>query len=485
MLIRSRGKREASIGNMNKKLIGKEESTMFKKTLAMLLAALMVVGMLAGCGNSQPTATDAANQTTQNAETTETAAAQTEAEKPSGTLTWLTNSAYGDVPQSLADAYMEYNPNAQVVIEAYTRTELMKVIDIKIGAGDAGYDVLFVDQPLVASYFWKDYLLPLDDYFSEDELSVFTKADLGSGYVENSLQAVPLTSSSQVLMVNRDLLKEAGLSLDESVLDLSDRLTWEELVDLATQFQEKMDPDHSKGYWGFVFGQQSNAYQILALGNSLGEKAIADDGVTVEGVLNTEGWEKALTFYQDLYTKYEVSPVGSTDDEVKSLFYSGKILFYVANTIRAAAADFDIAGILHPYFEGGQVTVPTGSWYLGINKNSQNVDLAVDFLHFCTTGEGAELWMLNNNQVPARVDLLANITEGKYDAFTQWPGYATTIAAMENLAGVGYARPTSYGWGSFDTIFSNMLADLRSGADVKTSLDAAAAQLQTDFNQYK
>lgn len=459
---------------------------MLKKTLALLLAVLMVVGMLAGCGGNGTEETKGTTTGSQvNNDNNNDTTAAGEAEKPSGTLTWLTNSAYGDIPQTLADAYMEYNPNAEIVLEAYTRTELMKVIDIKIGAGDATYDVLFVDQPLVASYYWKDYLLSLNDYFSADELALFTEADLGSGYVEGDLQALPLTSSSQVLMVNLDLLEQAGLTLDESILDLSGRLTWEQLVDLATQFQQKMDPDHTEGYWGFVFGQQSNAYQILALGNSLGEKAIADDGVTVEGVLNTEGWEKAMTFYQDLYTKYEVSPVGSTDDEVKSLFYSGKILFYVANTIRAAAADFNITGILHPYFEGGEVTVPTGSWYLGINKNSENVELAIDFLRFCTAGDGAELWMINNNQVPARVDLLANITEGKYEAFNEWPGYATTIAAMENLAGVGYARPTSYGWGSFDTIFSNMLADLRSGADVKEALNSATTQLQSDFDQYK
>lgn len=462
---------------------------MFKKTLALFLAALMIVAAFAGCADNQPGQTNESNpSSTQgnagNSGTQQPSGGET-AEKPSGTLTWLTNSVYGDVPQSLADAYMDYNPNAQVVCEAYTRTELMKVIDIKIGAGDATYDVMFVDQPLVASYYWKDYLLPLNDHFSQEELDLFTEADLGSGYVEDDLQALPLASSSQVLMVNMDLLEQAGLSLDEGVLNLTERLTWEQLVDLATQFQQKMDPDHSQGYWGFVFGQQNNAYQILALGNSLGEKAIADDGVTIEGVLNTEGWNKAMTFYQDLYTKYEVSPVGSTDDEVKSLFYSGKILFYAANTIRAAAADFNIAGVLHPYFEGGEVTVPTGSWYLGINKNTTNAELALDFLRFCTAGDGAELWMINNNQVPARVDLLANITEGKYEAFNEWPGYATTIAAMENLAGVGYARPTSYGWGSFDTIYSNMLADLRSGADVQKALDAAASQLQTDFNQYK
>ncbi len=449
-----------------------------KKALALLCAVLMLLGTCAGCGSGQNE-----TETQQNGNNGEQVT-NDDGGMPSGSITWLTNSAYGDAPQTLADAYMEYNPNATITLEEYSRTELMKVIDIKMGAGDDSYDVFFVDQPLVASYYWKDYMLPLNDYFTDEQLSNFTEADLNAGYVEGELEALPLTSSSQVLMVNMDLLEQAGLELDESYLDLENRLTWEQLIDLATQFQEKMDPDHTKGYWGFIFGQQSNAYQILALGNSLGEKAIADDGVTVEGVLNTDGWVKAMTFYQDLYTKYEVSPAGSTDDEVKALFYSGKVLFYLANTIRATEADFNIAGIYHPYFEGGEIAVPTGSWYLGINKSTSNQALALDFLTFCTTGEGAELWMINNNQVPARKDLLSNIIDDQYEEFLEWPGYATKIAAMENLAGNGYMRPTSYGWGTFDSIISNMFADLRSGADVKTSLDNAAAQLQSDFNQY-
>ena len=458
---------------------------MKKKITALLLISAMLLSALSGCasGSSQPTDATAAP-----AAAAEASAAETTAEaktQPSGEITWLTNSAYGDVPQTLADAYMAYNPNAKITIESYSRTELMKVIDIKMGAGDDDYDVFFVDQPLVASYYWKDYLSPLNDYFSQDQLSLLTEADLNAGYVQGDLEALPLTSSSQVLMVNMDLLEQAGLSLDEGYLNLSKRLSWEELADLAQQFQQAMDPNHTSGYWGFALGQQNNAYQVLALGNSLGEKAVADDGVTVEGVLNTEGWVKALTFYQNLYTTYGISPVGSTDDEVKSLFYSGKILFYLANTIRAASADFNIAGIYHPYFEGGKVTIPTGSWYLGINKNTENFDLSLDFLTYCTVGDGAEVWMLNNNQVPARVDLLDNISNDSYEAFREWPGYATKIAAMENLAGNGYMRPTTYGWTSFDSIISSVFTDLRSGADVKASLDDAAARLQEDFNQYR
>ena len=197
-----------------------------KRKIAAILCAVMLLGLLAACGGSPA---DKPAQEPNTEQTPEPAPASPEQtgteEKPSGSIVWLSNSAYGDVPQSLADAYMDYNPNAEIVLESYSRTELMKVIDIKMGAGDDTYDVFFVDQPLIASYYWKDYLQPLNEYFTQDDLDLFTSADLNAGYVEGDLEALPLTSSSQVLMVNLDLLREAGLTLDEGYLTLEKRLT--------------------------------------------------------------------------------------------------------------------------------------------------------------------------------------------------------------------------------------------------------------------
>jgi len=395
---------------------------------------------------------------------------------PSGKICWLCND-YGESEAKLVEEYNKYNPNVQVDIEIYPRATLMEVIEVKLGAGDTSYDVLFVDQPLIASYAWKDYLLPLNDYFTEDQLSVFTEADLKAGYVGDELIALPLMSSSQVLMVNYDLLAQAGITLDEDYINLTKRITWEDFRDICVQFMDTMDPDRSNGLWAFAWGQQNNVYQLLALGNSLGADAIAADGVTVEGVLNTEPWIKAMQFYQDTYIADSITPIGATDDELKELFYAGKIAFYVANTIRSKAADFNIGGILHPYFEGGEVTIPTGSWYLGINKTTTNFDCALDFLTWAVAGEGAEKWMLINNQTPARKDLLENVVEGKYEGFDTWPKSAIKIGVSENLNGNGYPRPVSPGFLEFDTAMTQMFKDIRAGIDVTEALNSTAANL--------
>ena len=221
---------------------------------------------------------------------------------PSGKICWLCND-YGESEAKLVEEYNQYNPNVQVDIEIYPRATLMEVIEVKLGAGDTSYDVLFVDQPLFASYSWKDYLLPLDDYFTEEQLSVFTDADLKAGYVGNELIALPFMSSSQVLIVKYDLLAEAGISLDEDYINLSKRITWEDFSDICVQFMETR-------------GQQNNVYQLLALGNFLVVDAIAADGVTVEGVLNTEPWIKAMQYYQNTYIADSITPIGATDDEL-------------------------------------------------------------------------------------------------------------------------------------------------------------------------
>jgi len=457
---------------------------LLKKRFTLILALVLVIAMFSSCGG--PTTSPSEVSEKPNATPATAPAASTgEPVRPGGTISWLCND-YGQVMQKLADEYKAtYNPNAIFNIEIYPRTKLMEVIEIKLGSGEDDFDTLFVDQPLIAGYTWKDYLLPLTKYFTDKQLDNFVDADRAAGMVNGEFMAAPLTSSSCVLLVNKTLLAKAGIEFDQNYYDLKDRVTWEKLSELAIKYQTAADPDHTKGLWGFAFDQAENVYQILSLGNSLGEDAIAKDGFTVKGTLNTKGWVKALTFYQDLYRTWGVSPNGVNNDEVRELFSSGKIAFYVGNSIRAKKYDFECAAVYHPYFEGGQVAVPTGSWYQGINKNSKNADLAADFIVWATAGEGAEIWMLANNQVPSQKSLLESVSKGEFTNFNEWPLIATKVGVMQNLSGAGYPRPLSPGFLEFDTAMSALFQDIRSGADVTTALEAVAAQLDSSFQKYR
>ena len=108
------------------------------------------------------------------------------------------------------------------------------------------------------------------------------------GTVDGEFYAAPLGDSSIVLFYNKNLLAEAGIDWDWDQYTGETRITWEELIDLANQVLDVVDPDGMKGITGIEFGQVSLVYQMNCLANSLGGANISEDGLSVAGILDSE-----------------------------------------------------------------------------------------------------------------------------------------------------------------------------------------------------
>lgn len=65
--------------------------------------------------------------------------------------------------------YEAEHPNVTLNWQGMAFRPLFESIEIQMGAESPGIDVLGVDVPLVASYGIRNYLLPLDGYFSKDD----------------------------------------------------------------------------------------------------------------------------------------------------------------------------------------------------------------------------------------------------------------------------------------------------------------------------
>lgn len=78
---------------------------------------------------------------------------------------------------------------------------------------------LFTAYPRVAQMVGKEKLLSWNDYFSEDELSVFNTDFLSEGYFEEELLMLPIAKSSEALFLNKTLFdrfsKETGVTLND------------------------------------------------------------------------------------------------------------------------------------------------------------------------------------------------------------------------------------------------------------------------------
>jgi multiple sugar transport system substrate-binding protein len=66
--------------------------------------------------------------------------------------------------------------------------------------------------PLVAGYGLRNWLLPLDDIFSDAEIEDWLDAAVEAGSYQGELLAAPVSTSTQLLFYNADLFEQAGIT---------------------------------------------------------------------------------------------------------------------------------------------------------------------------------------------------------------------------------------------------------------------------------
>ena len=206
-----------------------------KKLLALTLAAVLTTAVATGCGGGGGNGDDTSGAT------------GSSAEKPE--IVWISTGAgdWDDKVAPIIDKYNESGP-ATVVWEGYQHEDLFNVIEVKIASGSSDYDIVGVDVPMVSSYASREMILPLDDYFTEEEKTEWTEADVQAGTYDGKFYAPPMNTSAQLLWYNTALLEQAGVTVREN--DASNRLTWDEVTEMAQKTLDVVDPDGTNGIFG-------------------------------------------------------------------------------------------------------------------------------------------------------------------------------------------------------------------------------------------
>lgn len=378
-------------------------------------------------------------------------------------------------------AKFEEETGAKVNMELYAHSDYLEMLQVKLPSESDDYDVIGVDVPLVASYATKGWIAPMDSYFTDDEKAQFASSALDAGTWDGVFYCPAMNSSSQLLWYNTELLGEAGVEVPESSVE--NRLTWEQVVDMAKKTLEVVDPDGTKGIGGIAFEQVSRTYQMNQIPNSLGGKNIGDDGYTAQGIINDDAWIEGATWYQNLF-KDGISLQGFTADDTGSFFQAGKIVFLIGGTwtdTNCKNEEMDTYGYAPvPAFEGheDQVGTPTGSWHFGIPVNAKNKDLAAEFIKYMSIGEGNELWLEANGDVPATIagaDKIMN--DENAEEYMKIAAYESSNTAVPRALTPGYTE--------YDTIIQNTWEDIKNGSDVTESLNNAAEKIEGAMEKLK
>ena len=400
------------------------------------------------------------------------------------TLVFISQAAWKDQMQVLCDRYYE-ETGVKIVLENYSFNDMINTIEVKIGTGSTDYDILFVDVPLVSSYARRGMLADLSPYFTEEDRAKLVTAAVEASTYEGKLYASPMANSSQVLYYNTKLLEDAGIDLAElEAYSTDNRITYERLVEIAEQALKVLDPDGTQGMIGFDFQQVDRVYQMNQLPNSMGGVQVSEDGYSLDGVLNTEPWKKALTWYQE-QVKKGICSRGITASELPNYFYSDKLLFMIGTTempVNFAKKEMDHWGCMpSPAFAGyeDKVATPTGSWHFGVSAYSKNTEEAAKFVKWLTcTDEATEMFYTLRNSFPAYNPLLEKLNASD-DTSKQMK---ISIYEAQNTA---YPRALTPAFNEYSSVINSVWMDTRNGEDVEETIEWAIEEYAAQTIKYK
>lgn len=440
---------------------------MYKKVWLGLLTAAMVAGLTA-CGSK------AAEETT----------AKAAGDSVDGEVTihlMMSNSQELGVSAAVEAFNKAYEGKIKCEADYVAFNDVFETLEVLMSNKSTEYDIFAADGPNVAAYVSRGYLQPLNQWISDDEIKMFTDAMITEGTYKDQFYGAPMGNSSTVLYYNKALLKEAGINIDFDSVTPDNRLTWEQLIDYSKQALDVLGPDHSKGIYGIEFQQVGRVYQMNILPNSLGGAQISEDGLSVDGVIDTQPWMDALNFYQTqvndgIFTR------GISADDTSSYFQSGKILFYLGTTALPAAFEkngFEDWGFTYiPCFEGheDEIRSACGSWTIGMNTYSVKQEAAAEFIKYLTLYDGADVYINASGMVPA-------LDRQFTDELKKAKPYM--VMAEYEVKNTALVRAITPAFNEYSTAMNALWDNVRNGAEVAGAVDDCKAELETAFKEYE
>lgn len=382
--------------------------------------------------------------------------------------------------KGLVKGFEAKNPNVEVKIVNVPFDQLDKVLQARLGTKDTSIDVLYADPSSIPSYVAKGWLTDLSSDRAKANAADLASTVTASTY-RGKLYALPMWTSAQFLYYNKALLKKAGVT--PPAMSPAKRWTWEQVVAAAKKAQ------HAGAQYGLLFDQTDLYYQMQALPESDGggPGVVGSDLLTPD--VTNAGWVKSMSWYRNLYVD-KVAPRGVATDQMNVLFAAGKSAFFVGGPWSIGAfqnnkskVDYGIAP--HPYFTGGKVAMPTDSWSLGVSRYSEHQDAAKKFVEYMSFTKEGSLHTIDQILIPPANKQAYDVYVTRLDKSHPPATNGLGELMREELDRAAVHRPHTPGYVQMEDVLNKAFADIRNGADPKTTLAKAQKQLQSAFEQYR
>jgi multiple sugar transport system substrate-binding protein len=206
--------------------------------------------------------------------------------------------------------------------------------------------------------------------------------------LDGKTYGIPYRASSDGLIYNKKLFREAGLDPEKPPV------TWDDVLAYALKLTKKVGDKKQFG-WGLAGGGETNNFTAYLATTvwSFGGEYFSPDFKKV--TINEPAAVAAVTFWSELFTKYHVAQDSALQDDsntILPLFAQDTIGMYLSGVYaiaptRKANPNTEMGFGVWPRKAGRDPSTNLGGWSLIIPKASKNPDAAWAFVNFIAQPE--------------------------------------------------------------------------------------------------
>ena len=384
-----------------------------------------------------------------------------------------TDSPEGQLYKTLVDEFnKEYEGTYHATLTQIARSGDAGGYDDKVNAAitNGGLpDVFTVDGVAVAQYADANAIVPIGDYFKEDELADFNPSIIQQGTYNDELYTLGVMDSSVGIFYNKDMFEKAGIEPATA----EKPWTLAQLEDAA----KKLTTDDCYGITMSLDAKDETCiYFFLPLIYSQDSSVLDKDGETAEGFLNGDATKNVFNWIKDMADNGYASATPAENS-----FELGQAAMALTGSWEPGnLAKYDINWGLMPmpvYDENSTPASACGSWTFAMSSNcsDEKKEGAAELIRFMTSTDASARMYEANAMPPARSSAFEKI-----DAFNEEPLNVFSYQ-LQNTA---KARPVSVYYPILSNQFATALQNVLTGMEVDEALDQAVEQYNFQADIY-
>jgi arabinogalactan oligomer/maltooligosaccharide transport system substrate-binding protein len=418
-----------------------------RSILSLVLAVVMMVSLLAGCG-AEPAQPDTSSNAPSTSSSAPAEQPSSEAKDPVTLTIWESDGPERTFIEEMAAAYMAENPHVTIVVEPVAHTDAAQRLQLDGPAG-VGADVFAAPHDKLGEMLVSGIIL--ENANAEAIKSVMVEAAIKATSSEGKLYGYPTGVETYALFYNKALVQNPPQ-------------TWDEVKEFCKTFNNP-----AEGKYGIVWDVDDGYFNYMFL-SGYGADLFGPEGTDKNNhMVNSPEAIRSMEYFQNYRKEFlDVDAADLTGDFMSAGFQNGTIAMAVTGPwaiagYREAGVDFGVTTL--PKLPGND-TPPrsfSGIRAMYVSAFTKNPDEAQKFANYLVTKEALLKRYEITNQIPPRTDI--QISDAAHEGILAQFAFSKPMPSIPAM--------NTY-WPSVASAYANIW----NGSDIKTELDLAAAAIE-------